>query len=172
MLDGVKAEQQAPGSGIKFTSGNDLTHVVLPQYRLGFLRLMAQATKLSFRGDYGVHKRWTAAEMRALCAGLAYANKHGAAQHLVHIDLRRNEMTDEVFGVLGDFLKTKPLPAFEKLWVTTGLDFHNDGGTDRARGPNFVSNVSEKAVAKFVKDLKPTGYMKHLEYQGVLEKYP
>ena len=46
LMDGVERERVAEGTGIKFTKGKDLTSIVIPQYKAGFLRLMGGAEKL------------------------------------------------------------------------------------------------------------------------------
>ena len=73
LTQGVLAEEREPGSGVKFTSGKDLTDVVIPQYKQGFLRLMAGA-KLDYTGLV-----WGAAEAAKLAAALQYAASEGAS---------------------------------------------------------------------------------------------
>ena len=73
LTQGVQAEEREPGSGVKFTSGKDLTDVVIPQYKQGFLRLMAGA-KLDYTGLV-----WGAAEAAKLAAALQYAASEGAS---------------------------------------------------------------------------------------------
>jgi hypothetical protein len=48
MREGVRREESEAGTGIKFTSGKDLTEVVIPQYERAFLKLMGAADKLMY----------------------------------------------------------------------------------------------------------------------------
>jgi len=48
LMDGVQCENDKTGSGIKFTSGKDLTEVVIPQYREAFMRLFSTAPVLQY----------------------------------------------------------------------------------------------------------------------------
>lgn len=58
MLDGVAAEAECAGSGIRFTNGKDLLAVCVPQYKQSFLTLLGEAHTLDF-ASLG----WTDADM-------------------------------------------------------------------------------------------------------------
>ena len=73
LTEGVQAEERQAGSGIKFTSGKDLTDVVIPQYEAGFLRLMMGATL-----DYS-NLGWGAEAAEKLASALQYAASKGAS---------------------------------------------------------------------------------------------
>jgi len=102
MLTGVEKEAAAPGSGIRFTCGKDLTDVILPQYSSAFLRLMGEATELDY-SSLG----WVDADMDTLTAALTYAATRSALGRLSKLDLYSNELTDEGALKLVDALKQK-----------------------------------------------------------------
>ena len=72
LREGIATEAAQPGSGIRFTNGKDLTEVILPQYRSGFLRLMGGVQSLHYR-----NLGWGDTEVRQLCEALSYVHTHG-----------------------------------------------------------------------------------------------
>jgi len=90
MCKGVEREAAAPGSGIRFTCGKDLTDVILPQYSQAFLKLMGEATKLEY-ASLG----WTDQDAETLVVALTYAASREALGKLEKLDLYNNELTDE-----------------------------------------------------------------------------
>ena len=77
MREGVEREEKMAGSGIKFTSGKDLTVVVIPQYQRAFLKLMGSATELMY-----THLDWGDEEAARLAAAFQYAHGRGAMAQL------------------------------------------------------------------------------------------
>ena len=94
-MAGVERERVAEGSGIKFTKGKDLTRIVIPQYKAGFLRLMSQATELVY-GGLG----WGDAEMQQLVGALSYAHGNGSLPKLKELNLHSNQIGDAGVSVL------------------------------------------------------------------------
>ena len=90
MRQGVATEEATPGAGIKFTSGKDLTEVIIPQYEKGFLRLLGASEVLEYGhlsfGDQGV---------KMLLAALAYAEAHGPRLRLLKLAVHDNQISDE-----------------------------------------------------------------------------
>ena len=79
----------ASGS-ITFTNGKDATDICIPQYREGFLRLMAQATHLNYKG-----LGWGDDEIMTMCNALVYASDYGSLRNLTgEVHLEENEIGD------------------------------------------------------------------------------
>ena len=83
--DGMKKEEEAPGSGIKFTNGKDATEIVIPQYEKGFLRLMGEASEMTYT-ELG----WEDEEVQTLARAFAYAHAKGALASLETLHLGDN----------------------------------------------------------------------------------
>ena len=116
---GVAREEAAEGTGIKFTSGKDLTDVVIPQYEAGFLRLMGEASMLSY-ASLG----WGDEEMVQLAASVAYAHTRGALGLCTTIYLGENKIGDVGMQALATAVSSGALPAFKKIVVPDGLENH------------------------------------------------
>ena len=104
LKEGVAREEAAEGTGIKFTSGKDLTDVVIPQYEAGFLRLMGEASELSY-GSLG----WGDEEMVQLAASVAYAHTRGALGLCTFISLGSNNIGDIGMQVFSDLIRSGAL---------------------------------------------------------------
>ena len=91
--EGMDREKKEADSGIRFTNGKDATEVVIPQYKRGFLRLMGQASALS----YG-RLNWGDREAQTLAAALVYAHAHGA---LAQLTVRSHTRRPEARGLAG-----------------------------------------------------------------------
>ena len=91
--EGMDREKKEADSGIRFTNGKDATEVVIPQYKRGFLRLMGQASGLS----YG-RLNWGDREAQTLAAALVYAHAHGA---LAQLTVRSHTPRPEACGLAG-----------------------------------------------------------------------
>ena len=83
LREGMEREAEEAGSGFRFTNGKDATSVCIPQYREGFLRLMAAGGELMFsRCD------WGDAQVKVLIASaLVYAHAHGATSQAEELHL-------------------------------------------------------------------------------------
>ena len=102
MIEGTEREAAVPGSGIRFTSGKDLTEIVIPQYKEGFVRLFGQSLKLVY-----ATLAWGDNEAAALSAALAYAGRVGALDKCESISLDGNMITDIGAGDLITMLRDK-----------------------------------------------------------------
>ena len=98
--DGIKKEEEAPGSGIKFTNGKDATEIVIPQYEKGFLRLMGEASEMTYN-----KLGWGDEEVQTLARAFAHAHAKGALDKLTMLHLSGNQITDDGFATLMPFLK-------------------------------------------------------------------
>merc|ERR1719454_2783081 len=90
---GVELERSNPGEGFKFTNGKDMTDIVLPQYRQGFERLMAQAKKMLY-WKLG----WEDNDAQALADCFEYLRRRGIAPSLQKLSLHTNKFTDASVG--------------------------------------------------------------------------
>ena len=110
---GMEREKAEAGSGFRFTNGKDATAICIPQYKEGFLRLMAKEGQLNF-GWCG----WGDAEVRELAAALAYAHAAGATTQADRLNLFRNKLTDASVPVLVELLASGAVPKLEALEVS------------------------------------------------------
>mmetsp|Transcript_69021 Transcript_69021/g.136807 ORF Transcript_69021/g.136807 Transcript_69021/m.136807 type:complete len:271 (-) Transcript_69021:108-920(-) len=104
LLAGVEKEAAKAGSGIKFTSGKDLTDVVIPQYKQSFLRLMGGAETLWY-DSLG----WGDQEAEALAAALTYVDKHSEPR-LKTLKLHRNQISDTGAAAIAKVLSDTRVP--------------------------------------------------------------
>ena len=111
-LKKLAKEQAEAGSGLRFTNGKDATAICIPQYKEGFLRLMAKEGTLAF-GYCG----WGDAEVRELAAALAYAHAAGATTQADRLRLDRNKLTDASVPVLVELLASGAVPKLKTLYV-------------------------------------------------------
>ena len=109
---GMEREAAEAGSGFRFTNGKDATAICIPQYKEGFLRLMAKEGMLGFR-DLG----WGDAEVRELAAALAYAHAAGATTQADKLILNHNKLTDASVPVLVELLASGAVPKLKQLVV-------------------------------------------------------
>ena len=109
---GVQKEAESLGSGIKFTSGKDLTEVVIPQYKKGFLRLMGAADILMY-DELG----WGDEEVKILAAALVVKDKNGrgALPSLTELSLRNNSIGDEGMKAFAAAVGSGALPSLTEL---------------------------------------------------------
>ena len=110
---GVAREEAAEGTGIKFTSGKDRTDVVIPQYEAGFLRLMGEASMLSY-ASLG----WGDEEMVQLAASVAYAHTRGALPLLRELYLYSNAIGDAGVTALAGAIANGALPTIKTVYVS------------------------------------------------------
>jgi hypothetical protein len=121
---GVDDETQEKGKGIVFTSNKDLTEVIIPQFRLAFLRLMGQAQKLIY-----TKLGWGDEELEKMISTLVYANSHcsgldpwptrRADANIDGLYLQLNNFTEAGIMRLGGALAERNvLPNLTKLWIT------------------------------------------------------
>ena len=103
LLDKVAKEAAAPGSGIRFTSGKDLTDVVIPQYESGFLRLFGGTSELVY-GELD----WGDDDATTLAATLAYAVERRVAT-VAGLDLGSNAIGSRGVRALAPALAAMPL---------------------------------------------------------------
>ena len=105
MREGVSKEEAQAGAGIRFTSGNDLTDVVIPQYKTGFLRLYASVSRLMY-----VSLGWGDRELATLMNALEYARRHGRLASIKELNLRKNLFTDAGCDALAQAFTKDMLP--------------------------------------------------------------
>ena len=109
---GMEREAAEAGSGFRFTNGKDATAICIPQYKEGFLRLMAKEGDLNF-----FMCGWGDAEVRELAAALAYAHAAGATTQADELRLYGNELTDASVPVLVELLASGAVPKLKVLYV-------------------------------------------------------
>ena len=109
---GMEREAAEAGSGFRFTNGKDATAICIPQYKEGFLRLMAKEGMLAFAGC-----GWGDAEVRELAAALAYAHAAGATSQADKLSLGLNKLTDASVPVLVELLASGAVPKLKELSV-------------------------------------------------------
>ena len=85
---GMEDERAAPGTGIRFTNGKDATEVVIPQYAEGFVRLMREASELTYAG-----LGWGVDEAQTLARAFAYAHTKGALAQVINLYLNDNKLS-------------------------------------------------------------------------------
>ena len=110
LSEGVAREAAEPGSGIKFTSGKDLTDVVIPQYAKGFVRLLGGAEKLSYTS-----LGWGDDETAQLAAALTYAQAADALSRLASLQLYLNRIGDDGLRALLAAFEAGAAPALQTL---------------------------------------------------------
>ena len=137
LVEGVAAEQISPGSGIKFTSGKDLTDVVIPQYRSGFLHLFKKADLLEFSG-----LRWGSDGFTQVAASLRYTAEHCpplALEFLCAVDCQINDVgAQELAYTLRDLHHA--FPSLENVYL-----FDND-----------IQDVGMQALASMLREVPST----------------
>ena len=118
---GVQKEAESLGSGIKFTSGKDLTEVVIPQYKKGFLRLMGAADTLMYTS-----LGWGDEEAKDLAAALAVKdeNGRGALPSLTKLYLSENQIGDEGMKAFAAAIGSGALPALKMVVVDSRNEKH------------------------------------------------
>ena len=94
---GMEDERAAPGTGIKFTNGKDATDVVIPQYAEGFVRLMREASELTYAG-----LGWGVDEAQTLARAFAYAHTKGALAQVTNLYLNDNKIGNDGLTALAD----------------------------------------------------------------------
>lgn len=114
---GVEQEQACQGSGIKFTSGKDLTEVVIPQYEKGFLRLMSEQTCLSY-----AQLGWGDAEIKQLMACFAYMKSRKLVVVCQKLLLFDNTFGEVGIRTLSQGIRDGMLPTLINIEVPNTLD--------------------------------------------------
>ena len=107
---GMAREAEAAGTGFRFTNGKDATEICIPQYRDGFLRLMAMGGVLNY-----ANLGWGDAEAATLAAALAYAHANGATSQAFELSLSANQLTDAALPPLVEVIEKGALPELETL---------------------------------------------------------
>ena len=110
LREGMERESAEAGTGFRFTNGKDATAVCIPQYREGFLRLMAAGGHLNFSMC-----SWGDAQVQVLAAALVYAQAHEATSQAEYLYLNINQLTDASVPPLVEAMAA--LPKLKKLWV-------------------------------------------------------
>jgi len=90
---------------IHFTNGKDATQVVIPQYAVGFDRLMHNAVEFDLRD-----LEWGDAEAVAFAAALTYAHGRGGLRHVQKVNLVRNRIGDDGMRALADAIRAGAMP--------------------------------------------------------------
>ena len=134
---GMEREAAEAGSGFRFTNGKDATAICIPQYKEGFLRLMAKEGLLGF-----FKCGWGDAEVRELAAALAYAHAAGATTQAEFLDLGGNKLTDASVPVLVELLASGAVPKLEVLGVSGNFKLSASAKEElyaagKARGDGF-----------------------------------
>ena len=88
MREGVEREAAEAGCGIRFADGRDLTEVVIPQYKEGFLQVMSGASELGY-----AMLSWGDDEMASLVDSLLYLHDEGRPLP-AKVVLFQNSVTD------------------------------------------------------------------------------
>ena len=127
LRDGVAREEADPGTGIKFTSGNDLTKVVIPQYKNGFLKLMGEATALMYTS-----LGWGDEAMQQLSSAFMYAHANGSMRNFVDLRLSNNRIGDEGMKAFSAATSSGSLRALTRLDLD-GNQIGDAGMTDFSR---------------------------------------
>ena len=149
MTSGCAEEVKAPGGGIRFTNGKDLTDVVIPQYRAAFLRLFSSTPSLSY-SNLG----WGDREAAALADALRYAAQHGATARIVYIGLRYNEVGDAGVRALASVLRVprRAWPALRGVCADDNPASEEALAALYAKAPNLKWRVSAEGDVEEVGD--------------------
>jgi len=151
MLAGVERESKELGTGITFTSGKDLSEVVIPQYEVAFLRLMANTANLGYH-----NLGFTDADGLLIAAAFAYARKASsvAASRCKVLWFHGNQFGDECFTAILKELTSGWFANLEEI-IFQKNQIGDDGAKALLDALDTGSTASWKNLGKFMLDANP-----------------
>lgn len=127
LREGMKREAAEAGAGFTFTNGKDATNVCIPQYREGFLRLMAAGGKLIFS-----RCGWCDAQVQVLAAALVYAQAHGATTRADKLSLSFNKLTSASLPPLVSAMAMGVMPELKVIGLGRNCELGDAGAVQIA----------------------------------------
>lgn len=116
--------QGMEAGSIKFTNGKDATEIVIPQYAIGFKRLMEEVVSLEF-SNLG----WGDADAIELAIALEHAHSHGGLRRVTKLELMRNNISDDGMAAIASMLRGGAMPKLK----TKGLMISFNPASKRAQ---------------------------------------